>query len=81
MRGHRKLRLSTDLIDLLKLFKPISLWSVSTTDLALKLGGREGELEWGVEVVLLLLGPVHHLPAPHHQEPAVPDVCRVQLEI
>ena len=52
-----------------------------SSNLALKLCGREGELEWSVEVVLLLLGPVHHLPTTHHQKTAVSDVRRVQLEI
>jgi len=32
---------------------------------------RKGELEGGVEVVLLLMAPVDHLPLPHHQESGV----------
>ena len=31
--------------------------------------------------MLLLVTPVHHLPPPHHQEPAVSDVSGVELEI
>lgn len=50
-------------------------------DLGLQLGGWEGELEGGVEVVLLLLTAVHHLPLSHHQEPGVPDVGGVELEV
>lgn len=41
-------------------------------------GRRDGQLERSVEVVLLLVGPVHYLPASDDQEPRVPQVGRVQ---
>lgn len=47
-------------------------------DGALGLGRGDGELEWGVEVVLLLIRPVHHLATPDHQEARVTQVRCVQ---
>ena len=49
--------------------------------LALKLCRREGELERGVEIVLLLLASVHDLSTPHHQETTVTNVRGIQHEI
>lgn len=38
----------------------------------------DGELEWSVEVVLLLVRPVHNLATPDHQEARVTQVRCVQ---
>lgn len=45
----------------------------------LSLGGSNRQLEGRVEVVLLLVGAVHHLPTPDHEEARVSQVGCVQL--
>lgn len=47
-------------------------------DHPLSLRRGDGELEWSVEVVLLLVRPVHNLAAPDHQEARVTQVRCVQ---
>lgn len=49
-----------------------------TEDGPLSPWGSNGQLEGGVEVVLLLIWAVDHLPSPDHQEARVSQVGRVQ---
>lgn len=49
-----------------------------TQDDPLSFRGSDGELEWSVEVMLLLVRSVHDFAAPDHQEARVTQVCRVQ---
>lgn len=50
-----------------------------TEDSPLGARGSDGQLEGCVEVVLLLVRAVDHLPSPHHEEARVSQVGRVQL--
>lgn len=56
---------------------PLACLPVAQDD-PLGLRGGDGELERSVEVVLLLVRPVHHLATPDHQEARVTQVRCVQ---